>query len=1178
MNFGIDSLGPLPANLQARLNMIIQTVPLFWSDNKYYNHFTNHGAAHSERVHNQKLAQLAQELPESSRLTSDEIFIVSAAAWLYEVGMQSPDLQTIGIDFRPGDSLSFSQLQQVREKRHLLTESLIINCVRRDYSGPPLQLGLASPGDDYTQLIAEVCRWCSNEALVNVPETLPAGGLPVRVRLLVALLRLADQLYIDRSRVNLDLLERADLPEDQFARWWVYHYAQTLPIVRGQIRFHYFLPVNQKEYLGHIRALIEPRFKYENNPTIQYLWEEGLRITPHRTPSVKFDPPDGFQQEMSPQITSYFRKHVPPMEVSSEILSLPSERSEELTLLLLDYENMILQLGQEGYFFRADEISDLVVKLLVEARSQYGGLVDGWAIGHWHRPDLTEVAQTLKAYLYELVPVRSGHHIPEQLAHELAQRLQATKALRRVIWVTPHVNLASHVKKLVERKQPTSVWISELPEADIYRAVVQDYKILRTVVNLSGPAPISSSEFEMSETAFILRLDDEMTHHGGVISLNGIYTVLEQVERVSKLVSWWQLWLIHQEIIVLDTSNELCVARLNSHQPDVTRVLDMRRAVIETLQLLSQGEQGVWEDDLTKELRHFPHFRHQENTIGFLDLLVGVGLVRRDAGRNLPGYQPLWYLNPSHPAVAALNAELSIPRSETISLKPTLPIQTATMYLDVTALGPAYLDRPFGLAFSMLQSSYPALIARKQSASQPGEVKVLWSGSEVYIPVQLQVYAPDCKIHGPSTYPIRCFPNMDSPVYHFHVTPKKLGDTSVIINVFQNNDWVGSARTDIVVQQEQASSGSPIEIVRGRTETITYVDFELHITPDGHVRARSTEGERVAQSPIAVPSSIRLALALVEEDRVNEDLLRNLGRQLYELVFPGPIHTHFNQTEAVARREQKNIRIRLTIESDKLACLPLEFMYRDEGGYFIAANPATVLSRYLNLPMPQERGKKQEEPLHLLIIIANPTDQTQLDVDNWEQIILGSLANPIRGGLITTKTVKLATFEQIRDALLEKQPDIVQFVGHGTYLNARGYLALVDTRTNMTWLVDDARFANIFLGSDGPPGLVLLATCESARSDSPQGFLGIAPQMVQRGIPAVVAMQYPILVSSAEIFLENFYRALAERKPVDWAVQQARNAVSIKRGLDNREFATPVLYMRAKDGNVFGSPSESTDS
>jgi hypothetical protein len=60
-----------------------------------------------------------------------------------------------------------------------------------------------------------------------------------------------------------------------------------------------------------------------------------------------------------------------------------------------------------------------------------------------------------------------------------------------------------------------------------------------------------------------------------------------------------------------------------------------------------------------------------------------------------------------------------------------------------------------------------------------------------------------------------------------------------------------------------------------------------------------------------------------------------------------------------------------------------------------------------------------------------------------------------------------------------------------------------------------------------------------------------------------------VLIKTAKVFLDDFYTAVAARKPIDWAVQSARNGISIQFGLDNREFATPVLYMRAKDGNVF---------
>ncbi|MDJ0737026.1 MAG: hypothetical protein QNJ47_23650 [Nostocaceae cyanobacterium] len=38
--------------------------------------------------------------------------------------------------------------------------------------------------------------------------------------------------------------------------------------------------------------------------------------------------------------------------------------------------------------------------------------------------------------------------------------------------------------------------------------------------------------------------------------------------------------------------------------------------------------------------------------------------------------------------------------------------------------------------------------------------------------------------------------------------------------------------------------------------------------------------------------------------------------------------------------------------------------------------------------------------------------------------------------------------------------------------------------------------------------------------------------------------------------------------PVDTAIQKTRNTISMEIGLHKRDFATPVLYMRAKDGII----------
>lgn len=303
----------LPPSLQIRLNAIVETVPSFW-DQSPYRHFTNHGPVHSRRIVDQKLAQLVYALPSDRQLSNDELFILSAAAWLYEVGMQSPILEPIlKFAYKPGDSLSFAQLQQIRAHKHLLSECLIRSSVRRD-EGYQVQLGLTPPEDDYIRAIATVCRWCSSEPLETVPEVMPVNGMPIRVPLLVALLRLADQLYIDRSRINLDLLQRANLPLEQMANWWSYHYTQTLPIQNNKIPFSYLLPLTQQEYVDQIRVLIESQFVHGRNPIIRFLFDKGLPLIPGDHPIVQFDQPSRLLREMRQDVLLYLRNMVAPKE------------------------------------------------------------------------------------------------------------------------------------------------------------------------------------------------------------------------------------------------------------------------------------------------------------------------------------------------------------------------------------------------------------------------------------------------------------------------------------------------------------------------------------------------------------------------------------------------------------------------------------------------------------------------------------------------------------------------------------------------------------------------------------------------------------------------------------------------------------------------------------------------
>ena len=72
------------------------------------------------------------------------------------------------------------------------------------------------------------------------------------------------------------------------------------------------------------------------------------------------------------------------------------------------------------------------------------------------------------------------------------------------------------------------------------------------------------------------------------------------------------------------------------------------------------------------------------------------------------------------------------------------------------------------------------------------------------------------------------------------------------------------------------------------------------------------------------------------------------------------------------------------------------------------------------------------------------------------------------------------------------------------------------------------------------------------------------------GLPVVIAMQYPISDSAAISFSDKFYELLPQCHSVDWIVTEARMRVFLEQQKnDGFEWATPVLFMRSKDGKVF---------
>ncbi|MGH9225795.1 MAG: CHAT domain-containing protein, partial [Acidimicrobiales bacterium] len=96
----------------------------------------------------------------------------------------------------------------------------------------------------------------------------------------------------------------------------------------------------------------------------------------------------------------------------------------------------------------------------------------------------------------------------------------------------------------------------------------------------------------------------------------------------------------------------------------------------------------------------------------------------------------------------------------------------------------------------------------------------------------------------------------------------------------------------------------------------------------------------------------------------------------------------------------------------------------------------------------------------------------------------------------------------------------------------------------------------------------------SAQPDSFAGFRGVALRLLEVGVPAVVAMSFDIDVATATKFAVEFYKALADGRPVDFAVQKGRRKVGMPdesaTNFYGRAFGCPVAFVQVGKGLVPG--------
>lgn len=354
-----------------------------------------------------------------------------------------------------------------------------------------------------------------------------------------------------------------------------------------------------------------------------------------------------------------------------------------------------------------------------------------------------------------------------------------------------------------------------------------------------------------------------------------------------------------------------------------------------------------------------------------------------------------------------------------------------------------------------------------------------------------------------------------------------------------------------------------------------YLDCDLLIEAweDGYrVRVlNSPAGQAVAQFD---PSS------LLQEPGglgpIEIDAARSLGESLFAQLFADEVGTCLRRSQDEAGRQGAGLRIRLRLtDVPELATLPWEYLHDPTLNRFLALSRETPIVRYLELPelVPT---LDVELPLRMLVLVSSPSDVEELDVKQEWATLREALGDLEDRGLVTLERLEQATLAALQRQLRQGEYHILHFVGHGGFDPERedGLLVLEDEDERAAYVTGQE--LGTILHDHRSLRLAFLNACEGARAAESDPFAGVAQSLVRQGIPAVVAMQYPISDVAAVALVREFYSALSEGYPIDADLAEARKAVYALG--DNSEWATPVLYMRSPDGRVFGVAGEAVSS
>lgn len=312
--------------------------------------------------------------------------------------------------------------------------------------------------------------------------------------------------------------------------------------------------------------------------------------------------------------------------------------------------------------------------------------------------------------------------------------------------------------------------------------------------------------------------------------------------------------------------------------------------------------------------------------------------------------------------------------------------------------------------------------------------------------------------------------------------------------------------------------------------------------------------------------------------------LIGLGETLYNSLFQGTLWDSWMMARGIAQHQGEMLRLRLGLKGLQLPRLPWEVLNGgDRDGNTLVRRPIATGTDVLFSRFQPSTGRmgnrllvplEPDQPVRILMVIAAPSDQEQLELEREAANLQEELCRPRNPSLesfmgalpeLHLTMLNQPGREELTQALEQGHFHVLHYAGHSNLGVDGGNLYLVNPKTGLTEILSGDDLAGL-LANNGIR-MVVFNSCRGTHT-AVSADAGLDPQernlaeaLVSQGIPAVLAMAERIPDDVALTLTRLFYRNLRQGYPVDLSLSRARQGLISAYGSHQLYWALPVLYL-----------------